>query len=286
VDEFAERIAQLRDRRIAILERKFNPNELRLPDGTWTVGGALAKLFTGTHVSDLTPKGREAVLANNRKYKVNVKAMERELESKLNPSSIAAGKAWYPEAHTFNQNLAKRSGLSLEQVTAITAATSPRTAWPQNKRLAERVAMTHGKYTDPDPVDAGKRMGGSLSKNLGMAIGIARGGSTDSLTGAKRRSFFNNMLHPGGTDDVTVDTWMQRAAMAASGRKMTLDESVEYLNASRSSTVVGAGYVTIAEAVRAVAARNGLTPDELQAAYWISVTGSAEGNPGGRRGPR
>lgn len=295
MDDLGERIEQLQERWIALQGRGFNVKELRLPHGPgggqWTDGSAkdaAGKLFVGTRLTDLTPKGRAAVGANNTHWRVSAVGIERELDSKLTPASIAAGKTWYPEAHTFNEHLAKRSGLTIEQVTGITAATSPRTAWPQNKRLAERVAMTHGKYTDPNPVDAGKRMGGSLSMNLGAAIAIARGGSTDDLTGTKRRSFFNNMLHPGKTDDVTVDTWMQRAVMNASRRKMTLDQSVEYLNASRGPTGgVGAGYVTIAEAVRAVAARRNLTPDELQAAYWVAVAGGIKGNhPGGIGGGR
>lgn len=276
---------ELLHRRAAELlgERKFNPKQLRDPhSGKWTKGGALSGLVhlaTGTRLADLSPKGRAAVTANNTKYGVTRKALEAEVEFKLTAGSIVKGKRWYPDARAFNERLAKRSGLSIEQVTAITAAMSPRTPWPQNMRLAERVALTHHQYTDEDPRAAGKRMGGGMSAFLGNAIAIARGGAIDTnLTGTKRRSFYNNMLAPARTDDVTVDTWMQRAAMGAARKPMSLDDSVDYLNHAKAATNgVGAGYVTIAEAVRAVAARHGITPDEAQSAYWIAVTGSSLG---------
>lgn len=294
MEEFAERIDRLRGQWIALRgqerdERTYNPAEPRDPlTGKWGKGGGLASklkhLATGTRTADLTPKGRAAVLANDAKFGVNRKALVVEVESKLNRKSIAKGKKWFPEAHKFNENLAKRSGLSVEQVTAITALVSPRTAWPQNKRLAERVALTHKKYTDADPRVAAKRMGGGLSTNLGAAIAVARGGPIDEhMTGAKRRSFFNNMLDPNSGDDVTVDTWMQRTAMNVARKPMSLDDSVDYLGGGKAATGgVGAGYVSIAEAVRVAAAHQGITPAEAQAAYWVAVSGSVEGGHSGR----
>lgn len=246
--------------------------------GKFTSHGGGGTLATGTRLADLSPEGRAAVAANNAKYGLTSATLESELESKLTPETIAQGKKWFPEARAFNESLAKRSGLSVEQTTAITALTSPRTPWPQNKRLAERVALTHGKYTDADPIVAAKHMGGSLSANLGPAIAVARGGDIDShMTGIKRRSFYNNMLKPGATNDVTVDTWMQRTAMKAASKPMSLEQSRQYLQAAH-----GAGYVSIAEATRAVAAKHGLSPDEVQAAYWTGISGSKEGNRPGK----
>jgi hypothetical protein len=261
-------------------DRKFNPQQLRDPrTGKWMRG-----LATGTRMVDLSPKGKVAVAANDAKYGVTRKALEAELESKLTAAGLMKAKHWYPDARTFNEGLAKRSGLSVEQATAITAAVSPRTPWPRNRRLAERVALTHKQYTDADPRAAARRMGGGLSLNLGAGVAIARGGSIDAhLTGAKRRSFYNNMLLPGRTDDVTVDTWMQRMAMTVAGKPMSLDDSVDYLTNARAATDgVGAGYVSIAEAVRAVAARRGVSPDEVQAAYWIAVAGGEQGGHPGK----
>lgn len=270
----------LHRRAAELLDRAYNPRQLRDPrSGRWVRG-----LATGTRMADLSPKGKAAVAANDAKYGITQETLQAELESKLSASSLTKGKQWLPNARIFNENLAKRAGLSVEQTTAITAATSPRTPWPQNKRLAERVALTYKQYADEDSRIAALRMGGGLSANLGSAIAIARGGSVDEyLTGAKRRSFYNNMLLPGRTDDVTVDTWMQRAAIAAATTPMSLDESVDYLNGARVVTGgVGAGYVSIAEAVRAVAARHDVSPDEVQSAYWIAVTGSPLGRrPGG-----
>lgn len=269
-------------------ERKFNPT-LHPHDphsGKW-IGNALSgvqQLATGTRMTDLSPKGRAAVTANDAKFGVTREALEAAVESKLTAESIAKGRSWFPDARAFNERLAKRSGLSVEQATAITAATSPRTPWPQNMRLAERIALTHKQYPEADARAAAKRMGGGMSMSIGAGIAIARGGSIDTtLTGTKRRSFYNNMLRPGMTDDVTVDTWMQRAVMAASSKSMSLDDSLDYLNQAKAATNgVGAGYVSIAEAVRAVAERHGISPDEAQSAYWVTVTGSSLGQRPGK----
>lgn len=254
----------------------------------------------GTTFDELSPEGQKAVRDAEAKYGVSQAGMAAEISSKINDDNIAAGKAWYTEAKEFNTELAAKSGLSIEQVTAITSATSARTKWPKNKELAARVAMEHKKFPDIEPTfrdkngrldtptqAAARKMGGGLVRNnLAPALTIARAKDGEvketidtNLTGVKRRSFFNNMVDPKGSPDITVDTWMLRAPMNSTTKDggLSLDDAGDFLNDSKTITKGGAGYVSISEAVRTVAADKGLKPHEVQAAYWIAVSGSKNG---------
>jgi hypothetical protein len=137
-----------------------------------------------------------------------------------------------------------------------------------------------GKLDTPTEAAARKMGGGLVRNNLSPAMEIARGGSIDEhLTGVKRRSFFNNMIDPEGSTDITVDTWMLRAPMNSTNRKdgLSLTDAGKFLNDSEKITKGGAGYVSISEAVNTVAKERGLKPHEVQAAYWIAVSGSKNG---------
>jgi HK97 family phage portal protein len=239
------------------------------------------KISTGSKKSELSEKAQKAIDANNAKFGVTHEGLVNEFESKMTPENIAKGKGWFEEeGRPFNEDLAQRSGLTLEQTTAITSIVSPRTPWPRNKELAERVAMKFRDYDGLPATEAAKKMGGGLTATLAAGIEVARGDKTpdQAVTGLKRRSFYNNMLLPGQTDDVTVDTWMQRTAMNSASKPMSLEDSLKYMNASKGAMGgAGAGYVSIADAAREVAANHNLTPDQVQSVYWVAVSGSFEG---------
>lgn len=277
---------------------RANPYHDKL--GKFASGSGGGMIVAATTYSGLSTEGKAAVREAEKKYGVTRARMAKEIESKLTPQNIADGKAWYQEAHAFNRDLADRSGLSHEQCAAITAAISPRTPWPRNKALAERVAMKWKDHPDIEPTfrdrfgrldtpteAAARKMGGCLVRtNLAPALAIARAGSGDqhavidkTLTGIKRRSFYNNMVDPKSSTDITVDTWMLRAATNASTRKggLSIDDAGEFLDSNSTVTNGGAGYVSISEAIRTVADKRGLTPHEVQAAYWIAVSGSKDG---------
>lgn len=233
-----------------------------------------------TSAATLTDKGRTAVAANNERFGITHDGLVAEIDSQLTAESITAGRRWYPTTRDFNAQVAEKTGLTLPQVTAITAIMSPRMKWPENKLQTERIASTFRTVDHiACPVEAAKALRGAMTGNLAAAIAVARGADpATTVTGVKRRSFRDNMLAPAATDAVTVDTHMQRAAMRSANKPMTLKDSLAYLNASRAATNgAGAGYVAIADAVRAVAKRRGLMPDEVQAAYWIAVSGSEDG---------
>jgi hypothetical protein len=254
-------------------------------------GGGLIK--AGATYDELSPAGKKAVDKAETDMGVTREGMAAEIDSKITPENLVAGREWYTEAQDFNTDLAKRSGLSEEQTAAITSAVSPRTPWPRNKQLAENIAMNykqydgvvpthkdrHGKLDTPAQA-AARKMGGTLSANGGIAFEIARGGDIDKhLTGVKRRSFYNNMVNPKDSKDITVDTWMTRAAMNSTTKPGGLDlqTATDFLSISEGATKGGAGYVSISESVRIVANKRGLSPHEVQAAYWIAVSGSKNG---------
>jgi hypothetical protein len=291
-DEESEGIPELEPERDD--EGRANPYHAK--DGKFASGnggGGSKLIHAATTYDELTPAGQKAVLAAEQKMGVTRDGMAAEISSKINDSNLAEGRAWYQEAQTFNNDLAARSGLSVEQTAAITAAVSPRTPWPRNKELAEKIAMNYKDFDGVQPTvrdrngkldtpaqAAGRAMGGTLSKNSGIAFEIARGGSIDEhLSGVKRRSFYNNMVDPVNSKDITVDTWMTRAAMNTSTKEggLDLDTATDFLTMSKGITKGGAGYVSISEAVRKVARERGLTPHEVQAAYWIAVSGSKNG---------
>ena len=297
MDDIAERIERVRRQWTGLREaerdeRKFNPAEARIPGGKgggrWTKGGATVgdavkgALGTGTRASDLDERGKAALKTNLKKYRLTQRGLEDELESVVGLSHAGKSRQWYPQAHKYAESLGKKHGLSTEQAAGVISALSPRTKWPRNKVLAEHVLTEYKKYEGLSPVDAAHRIGGGLSANIAAAVRIARGEDVSTtLTGVKRRSFYNNILVPGKTDDVTVDQWMQEVASRVSKRKMTVDDALDFTNAHKTVTNgAGAGYISIADAVRAVAKRNGLSPDELQAIYWTEVSGSAEGSAG------
>jgi HK97 family phage portal protein len=247
------------------------------PSGT--PGSAPGTVTTRSRLSDLDDKGRAAVADSMKQWGITEASLDADIASRITPESLEEGRNWYREAKQFNSDLAKKSGLTVEQTTAITSAVSPRMPWPRNKVIAERIAMQSRNFgSDVDDLTAAKRIGGALSANMKPAVAIARGKSIeDTLSGVKRRSFYYNMLRPGETDDVTVDVWMMRGARQASSKQMSDEDALKFVNARKGATGVGAGYIAISESVRRVAADKGLSTEEVQAAYWVHIAGSKDG---------
>lgn len=241
-------------------------------------------LETGTRPNDLTWTQRSVVSDHLRKWKLTPAAMVDEIAVTIRNSPLAYhGGAWYLEAYRIAVRLADTYGFTTAQAAAVLAAVSPRMSWPRNQLVAERVLRETRRHNGLSDLDCAKAIGGALvTISLLPAVKIARGQLIDStLTGVKRRSFYNNILYPFTSDDVTVDTWMQRVPMHAT-TGMTLKDSLRFLGGrAKSTNGAGAGYVAIADAVRVVASQMGVTPSTIQAAYWTSVAGSVHG---GHRG--
>lgn len=211
------------------------------------------------------------------RFGVTLADMIEHVDETITDESIALGARWYPEAYAFAVSVAAKYGVTVAQVAGVIAAVSPRMGWVRNKTLAERVVAEYPGHAESVPAErVAKSIGGALGANLTIAVRILRGEPVaDVLTGVKRRAFYNNIISAGSasTDDVTVDTWMQRVVMSVSpDQGMDLDESLAFLKARGF-----AGYAAIAHAVRVVARKRGLSPATVQAAYWIVASGSVHG---------
>lgn len=228
----------------------------------------------------LVNNGQSIIDAAMSNYSVSVKALVSEILSKIDTMPINEYRdatVWYWEANAFARFLAIKYDTTYEIAAGVLSAVSPRMPWLRNKNVAETILWEYVKYDDLSAIDAAKEIGLALSANVAMAIKIARGESiSDTLTGTKRRSFYNNIVSPSTGDSVTVDTWMMNAVCNVAD--ITKKEAEKFVRSNETALGgTGAGYFVIAESVREVAKQLGITANAVQAAYWCAVTGSVDG---------
>jgi len=182
------------------------------------------------------------------------------------PGALEMGKAWYPNERKHAERRAKAYGVSPAQAAGVMAATSPRASYDINQRVTDEILDAVPRLREAaEPVaEAG---GGVMGTFRDEGVRIALGESPDTaLGGLKQRSFFNNMMWPGQTDDVTVDTWMMDTM--AQGLGMTHDQAAHLGREKVGGSPLG--YLLAADATRDAAKRLGIAPDQAQAAYWIA----------------
>lgn len=229
----------------------------------------------------LVGNGHEIVATAMADYSVDFYAVVDEIEATLSNSVIGFNNPdalWYLHANAFAHQLANKYNTTFTVAAGIISAVSPRMPWLRNKRVAESILIGFKEYDYLPALDAAKAMGLGMSANVAMAIKIARGESiSDTLTGTKRRSFYNNIVEPlTGIDSVTVDTWMLNAFVTSCG--ITKKDAENFARANyRALGGTGAGYYVMAEAVRMVAQAHDVPANFVQAAYWCQVAGSADG---------
>lgn len=219
--------------------------------------------------SEIDGLNEDAVNKTCARFGVNVVDMINHIDSTITPESIALGKKWYAEANQYAYAIAAEWNVPIDRVVAVISALSPRMGWVRNKEMAEHVIREWQSGKLPNEIK------GALGANIRMACAILIGQPIAvTLTGIKRRSFYNNILSAGTSADVTIDTWMQRVVMAVSPDKgMDLDTSANFIRARNDS-----GYVAIAHACRSVAKWRNVSPSTVQAAYWLTASGSVHGS--------
>jgi HK97 family phage portal protein len=264
-------------------------NKYHDPKGRFDTGYAAVDAGPDTY-GMLTDAQKAMVDQNLANYGVTQQDLVDEIDSRLTEEGLTEAAKWYPAAHDFNQAVADHYGLTLSQTTGMTAALSPRTRWSSeggkykwnNRALTIHAAAHRNDHPEMSDMQAAKAMGGTLPNNLGLAVGIARGNkSANDIGGVKRRSFYNNMMDPNGSQSVTVDTWMTQAIFNRSpifrGTNVSTNtEGPAFLSGSGSKLKgmggskgdLEPGYVSIADAVRTVAAARHLPPTVVQTAYW------------------
>ena len=238
------------------------------------------EIFELSKISQLDTAGTYILDKAAAQYGVTTDDLIEEISECINDMPVAeavnAG-SWYFEANAFAKELAAKYSTTPEIAAGIIAAVSPRMPWLRNKYVADAILARMGEYASLSAMDAAKAMGLGLSVNVSMAIKIARGAVIgETLTGIKRRSFYNNIIAPNTNQSVTVDTWMMVAYCNVTGTDKAT--ALKFITANEKALKgTGAGYFMIADAVRQVASEMNLMPHQVQAMYWVAVSGSFNG---------
>ncbi len=165
------------------------------------------------------------------------------------------GKTWYGEAHALARSLSKTTKRDLPTVVGVLAALSPRCAWGDNVLGAISILRT-GKTPRKSPI---------LSANLTKAKRIIDGEKPlDVLRGSKVLAFYENMLRPKNSRQVTIDIHAARAAYNTT----TLTKKQEgYVFRPKGNAELQVAY-------RKAARKYRLKPHKFQAIIWLTVRDS------------
>jgi hypothetical protein len=167
---------------------------------------------------------------------INVQAITDEIYAGFNdPELVREAEAWYRDEFQGNaEKLSEKYDVPLPMVTAVIAITSARNTWLSadekkhpNLETAERFLQLSrdGIFDDKTPEEAANeidpatvndekpklRIRWLAQTGFGEnAIALLQGRMTSSeaITGAKRRSFYDNGMFPEVSTAVTNDTWM------------------------------------------------------------------------------
>src|SRR6266540_262568 len=212
------------------------------------------------------------------------------IDKLVSKGSIVKGRRWFAEENKLCAARAKKYKVPTHVAIGATSALSPRCSYQENIRYSNAVLEHHKEFESVGAADAGIQ-GAGLGANKRMALDIAFNGDPDKLTGAKRRSFYNNILFPGRTNDVTVDTRVgqvlkevaikhaegaSKPIKAPEGKKDTAqDETMRFVSESTGTKDMdaGAGYYILADAIRKVAVDRKESSDTIQTVVWLNYGG-------------
>jgi hypothetical protein len=153
---------------------------------------------------------------------------------------------WYFDAHELIADRADQLGIPVRRLAGIVAALSPNNAWD----------TPSGKTPNLDCAERFIRTGANVHVGTCMrkARAILAGADpADVLTGAKERSFADNLSAPADSDAVTCDRWVARAI------------------GKRTERFTPKQYRETADMFRSTAAALSIRPHELQAAVWAVI---------------
>lgn len=281
-------------------KKDFNPDEVRDDHGRWTAGGSV--LAVPSQLSDLNAQSQEKWASEMDRYGVSVEALKTEIASQITPETLDHARTWYPAANALSQEISTNTGIEQDRIAAALAVCSPRCEWQAENgegetkyvaSLAQFVA--DGKADGLSTEDAvlawkadykatndvigtsGEPVGAALlNGNAEKALDLMRGDLTpeDAMPDNKARSFFDDIMDPGRTNEVTIDTHMMKSFEHVYGVSYKDAEKFAGLgrvNVANDVSVKGVGYIAVSEAVRQVAAEVHESPDVVQAAYWEQV---------------
>lgn len=165
--------------------------------------------------------------------------------AKLDPATIARGRAWYPQARQLMIELAEETGYTLDQAVAVMAITSPGAQLSTNLDWTRTALRTNGT------AKVG-RFPNAMRPKIQAVLADAEL-AHEYVTGPKVSPFFRAIL--GDEDALVLDRW----ALYAAGH---LDRDTVPGPVMRRK---------IEDAYRRAAKRAGMAVRDFQAALWIDV---------------
>lgn len=109
---------------------------------------------------------------------------------------IAAGRAWYPAAHSIARDMADHYNLTVGQTSGVISALSPITAWTDNVR---RAWTALADYAEHGTVSRGHTAHSIANVNM-----ILRGDDPDTVLRGNKTSAFYRAILSGGADGIAV----------------------------------------------------------------------------------
>lgn len=169
------------------------------------------------------------------------------------PDEIVAGISWYDNAHMEAIKIAEYCKVAPHIGAAIIAVLSPRCNWQVNIEWAWRIAHS---YINQVPILTGGMQ--PLQVNINKAVRILATRDVSILSGPKVLAFYDNILYPQSSREVTVDSWAYRAYIELIGITRIIPHNITEKR-----------YTTCAQAYKEAAAQVDLLPCHFQAIVWI-----------------
>ena len=119
--------------------------------------------------------------------------------------------SWYQEAHDFAHFLSYTYHISIEQAAGVIAVLSPQVKWEQNLAGAMNLTLA---WSEGKEIYEATLSGYPNNIVKAWNILLNPGVATELLLGKrapKVRAFYDNILYPKSSTDVTIDSWMVRA---------------------------------------------------------------------------
>jgi hypothetical protein len=276
--------------------QKYSDDQLRDEAGRWTDLGGNSPV----RLADMAPAAQAGIAGWAMKNGVDMVGLTDALYATLkDPAARASGAVWYQqEFQDKAQALADKYGRSLDEVAAVIAITSAQTPWSYENEAGETVyrnldvaenflaAAQRGEFdgatTLQERIDAQDGLEYFRGKGFGEAVvGLLNGtlNVDEAVTGAKRRSFFDNAMDPVGSDEITNDTWM--GAYLADNSAVTQEQVRSMLSAGAPKYMgdvqMSPAYAVLSEGVMAATERaiaEGIVPpdqtnSQTQATAWV-----------------
>ena len=179
------------------------------------------------------------------------------LFNRIPSSDRNAAISWYQEAHDFAHFMSFTYHITIEQAAGVIAVLSPRITWEQNLSCAMNLTLAwfEGKEIYEAEVNA-------FQTNVVKAWNILLnpGVATELLLGKKApkvRAFYDNILYPKSSTDVTIDSWMVRAYYNDTHHLGNIKNEDERLS--------------IKAEVERLATKHGFRALDMQAILWIQI---------------